>query len=115
MDASSEPAFAQERQSPAMVKMGVREDDRIESSRIEAHHLTILAVGGILPLEHSEIDQNSSGLSFKQIARSSHLARRAPKRDPHRLACLSVRISLRHKPVSRPGQEPLIPGSRLSS
>src|SRR5579883_2286042 len=78
-----EALLDQQRQAPAMIEMGMGEEQEIDRCRIEAERLGILLfeLPGALP--KSAIDQNTPTTTFHHMTRAGDLAIRTVKGQSH--------------------------------
>src|ERR1700745_1516468 len=71
---STKAPLAQQRQSTAMVQMGVRQQDIIDSRRIEANSAGVLRRELTAALKQPAINKDSLARAFHQMTRSGHVA-----------------------------------------
>jgi hypothetical protein len=78
-----ETVLLQQRDSPAVIQVGMGQQQVVDAFRLEAKRFGIFLF--ILPpaLEKAAVDESPDAIAFDQVARSGNAASRAVKRDFH--------------------------------
>ena len=90
-DRPAEALLHHVRDEPAVVEMGVRQQDRVERGRVEGERDPVADRLVRAPLEHAAVDEDPCPLGGQQELRAGHRRRGPEELEVHRAECATAR------------------------
>ena len=82
-DLAAEAALVKQRDAPAMVEMGVGQQQRVDRRRVEAERRRVFVVEVAAALEEAAVDENALAAGLDEMARAGDVAIGAVEGDLH--------------------------------
>jgi hypothetical protein len=89
-DPSPESLFHQQGQAPAVVQVGMGQEQQVDGGRVETERAPVLLVQLVTALVHATVDQDPSATAFDEVTGAGNLAVCAVKREIHEPIFASV-------------------------